>query len=153
MSYRLKEKGFTNVTILEKSNRVGGKAETFTYRDTTIPLAVLLYTSVYSETLIPLLKNFKFPLQDDAYIAAFASIWQVNNDSIPAANSSTSLEEDARIVIAYGIYYGIFYDFFGHLNNRYGVSWIKCLNITKKLGSDFPLLFSKSSWKDQAKKF
>ena len=132
MAYRLKKKGFKNVTILEKSNRVGGKAETFTYRDTTIPLAVLLYTSVYSETLIPLLKKFKFSLQDDAYIADFASIWPVNNDSIHAVNSSTSWKEDFEIGIAYLIYYGIFYEFFGHLNNRYGVSWIKCLNIHNK---------------------
>ena len=33
MAHRLKEKGFTDVTILEKSNRVGGKAESFEYRE------------------------------------------------------------------------------------------------------------------------
>ena len=133
MAYRLKEKGFTNVTILEKSNRVGGKAETFTYRDTTIPLAVLLYTSVYNETLLPLLRRFKFPLQDDASIDDFASFWPVNNDSIPATNSSRTIEEEAKILEAIYEYIKLFYKFFGRLNNSYGVSWIKCLNITKKL--------------------
>ena len=141
MAYGLKEKGFTNVTILEKSNRVGGKAETFTYRDTTIPLAVLLYTSVYNETLLPLLRKFgiKTP-HDDAPIGDFATCWPVNNDSIHATKCSlgsslswwATKEEEAKIFLAYWIYYGIFYEFFGHLNNRYGVSWIKCLNIHNK---------------------
>ena len=133
LAYRLKEKGFKNVTILEKSNRVGGKAETFTYRDTTIPLAVLLYTSVYSETLLPLLRQFNFTLQDDAPIANFASYWPVNNDSINATNSiSTTPWDDLEIAKALAIYEYYFLKFFGTLNNRYGVSWIKCLNIKKK---------------------
>ena len=132
MAYGLKEKGFTNVTILEKSNRVGGKAETFTYRDTTIPLAVLLYTSVYNETLLPLLRRFNFSLQDDASIDDFASFWPVNNDSINAINSSTTPGEDVKIAEAIAGYAILFKQFFGDLNNSYGVSWIKCLNITKK---------------------
>ena len=137
MAYRLKEKGFTNVTILEKSNRVVGKAEMFTYRDTTIPLAVLLYTSVYNETLLPLLRQFgiKKP-NDDAFAANYATFWPVNNDSKPATNFSSGSPPTkpmiAQVKKAIHKYVELFSQFFGQLNNRYGVSWIKCLNITKK---------------------
>ena len=137
MSYRLKKKGFTNVTILEKSNQIGGKAEIFTYRDTTIPLAVVFYTSVYNETLLPLLRHFgiKKP-NDDVFTGNYTTFWPVNNDSKPATNfpsgSPPTIQQVEQVMIAFLKYEELFSQFFGQLNNRYGVSWIKYLNITKK---------------------
>ena len=137
MSYLLKKKGFTNVTILEKSNRIGGKAELFTYRDTKIPLAVLSYTSVYNETLLPLLRLFgiKKP-NDSAFNYKYATYWPVNNDSKPATNYPSGSPPTKPMIYqvkkALEKYEELFYQFFGQLNNRYGVSWIKYLNITKK---------------------
>ena len=143
MSYRLKKKGFTNVTILEKSNRIGGKAETFTYRDTKIPLAVCCYTSMYNETLLPLLRHFgiKKP-NDDDYLLKYTTFWPVNNDSKPATNFSSgsppTIQQVEQVMIALLKYEELFSQFFGRLNNKYGVSLIKYLNITKKsLRSEF----------------
>ena len=39
MAYKLKQRGYQNVTIIEKSPRIGGKAETFYYRQSEIPLS------------------------------------------------------------------------------------------------------------------
>ena len=153
MSYRLKKKGFTNVTILEKSNRIGGKAETFTYRDTTIPLAVVFYTSIYNETLLPLLRHFgmKKP-NDDVFTGNYTSFWPVNNDSKPASNfpsgSPPTIQQVEQVMIAFLKYEELFSQFFGQLNNRYGVSWIKYLN-TGCLISKCSILNGSEGWKDQ----
>ena len=126
MSYGLKLKGFTDVTILEKSNRIGGKAELFTYRDTKTPLAAISYTSVYNETLLPLLRHFGFALNDSGFNANYTTFWPVNNDSIPATNFSSGSPptppEIEQIKEALYKYEELFLQFFGQLNNSYGVS-------------------------------
>ena len=123
MSYLLKKKGFTNVTILEKSNRIGGKAETFTYRDSMFTLSVVLYNSAYNETLLPLLRHFgiKKP-DDDLFLADYATYWPVNNDSKSATFLSGSPQQVEQVMIALLKYEELFSQFFGQLNNRYGVS-------------------------------
>ena len=60
MAYLLKQKGFKDVTILEKSNRIGGKGEHFQYRNFKHPLSIVLWTSDYKDTLVPLLEKFGF---------------------------------------------------------------------------------------------
>ena len=127
MAYRLKQKGFTNVTILEKSNRIGGKAELFTYRDTIIPLSCNFYTSVYNETLLPLLRRFGIKKPNDGvFTANYATFWPVNNDSEPATNFSSGSPPTKPMIYqvkkALEKYEELFYQFFGQLNNRYGVS-------------------------------
>ena len=59
MAYLLKQKGFTDVTILEKSNRVGGMVEHVDLRGTRITFHIW-NDRYYQKTLIPLLKKFGF---------------------------------------------------------------------------------------------
>ena len=58
MAYSLKKLGFTDVTILERTNRIGRKAEHFQYRGTKHPLSVVFWTNDYRNTLVPLLEEF-----------------------------------------------------------------------------------------------
>ena len=59
MAYLLKQKGFTNVTILEKSNRVGGMVDHVDLRGTRMTFH-LWSSRYYNKTLVPLLDKFGF---------------------------------------------------------------------------------------------
>ncbi|UUX34705.1 FAD-dependent oxidoreductase [Fundicoccus culcitae] len=50
-SWFLKKKGYTNVTLFEKNNRVGGQAETFYYDESSYELGAFLGLSTQRETL------------------------------------------------------------------------------------------------------
>ena len=60
MAYSLKMKGFKDVTILERSDRIGGKGENFQYRSIHHFLSLAFWTSDYKDDLVPLLKKFDF---------------------------------------------------------------------------------------------
>ena len=59
MAYLLKQKGFTNVTILEKSNRVGGMVDHVDLRGTRMTYQ-FWNSRYYNKTLVPLLDKFGF---------------------------------------------------------------------------------------------
>ncbi len=50
MAYMLKINGFDDVTILEKSNRIGGKATSVNYNGTVHQLSTMAFTRDYRVT-------------------------------------------------------------------------------------------------------
>ena len=84
MAYELKQKGFTDVTILERSNRIGGKGEHFQYRGFKHPMSIVLWTSDYKQTLIPLLKKYGF-LENGANSGSGFGYWLSNDRTVSFA--------------------------------------------------------------------
>ena len=58
MALSLKRRGFTNLTIYEKSNRVGGKSFDINYRGVAQPMGTIFAESNYFDNLIPLAQEF-----------------------------------------------------------------------------------------------
>ena len=58
MALSLKRRGFTNLTIYEKSNRVGGKSYDVNYRGVAQPMGTIFAESNYFDNLIPLAGEF-----------------------------------------------------------------------------------------------
>ena len=59
MAYMLKKKGFDNIIILEKSNRIGGKSETMRVRGTNQILSTTFWTAnYYNSTIVDLFNKF-----------------------------------------------------------------------------------------------
>ena len=81
MAYSLKQMGFTDITILERSNRIGGKGEHVEFRDIKHPLTILAWTSEYADTLVPLLTEFGFLDNGASNIKDKAHMFPENNDS------------------------------------------------------------------------
>ena len=84
MAYSLKKLGFTDVTILERSNRIGGKGEHFQYRGIKHPMSILLWTSAYKTTLEPLLQQFGF-LEQEARSDRFSFLLSNELPSVEAS--------------------------------------------------------------------
>ena len=82
MAYSLKKLGFTDVTILERSNRIGGKGEHFQYRGIKHPLSIIIWTSDYKDTLVPLLTHFGF-LKNGSNGVDWLTFWLTNDRSLP----------------------------------------------------------------------
>ena len=83
MAYLLKQKGFSDVTIIERSNRIGGKANFLQVRGTKQQVSVALWSNDYNDTLVPLLKKFRF--LDNFTSLAFVSeqtVWTEDNPSV-----------------------------------------------------------------------
>ena len=120
MAYELKQRGYTDVTILERSNRVGGKAETFSYRNTEHSLSVVFWTREYENTLVPLLEKYGL---DDFIIPTPFAFWPLNNDSIPFIDLTEPLPlpQLTAILTALDKYVDLHHDLFGIYNYDYGV--------------------------------
>ena len=96
MAYELKQRGYTDVTILERSNRVGGKAETFFYRNSEHSLSVVFWNREYENTLIPLLE--KYGLKGDSVAAQeLIALWPRNSPEIPAIVSGETTLPPAQL--------------------------------------------------------
>lgn len=83
MAYLLKEKGFKNVKILERTNRLGGKSTSIKYRGTIHELGTVYISKDYEENVISLLKKFT---NSTLVPIPMASVWADNSTSgIPFA--------------------------------------------------------------------
>ena len=128
MAYELKQKGYTDVTIVERSNRVGGKAETFFYRQAEMPLAVVLWTSEYADTLVPLLEKFGVIEDYDSDVitnpASQNRYWLLNDPSSPAFNPTdvVTIEGLVTTLEAVDHYVDLHQEYLGIYSNEYGVS-------------------------------
>lgn len=128
MAYQLKQKGYTNVTILERSNRVGGKAETFFYRKAEMPMAVVLWTADYEKTLVPLLEKYGLKEEDDSNVMLPAEqfvYWPTNSDAHPAFTPSSVATPATTLATmqAFNAYTDLHQEYLGIYGNEYGVSF------------------------------
>ena len=133
MAYELKQRGYTNVTILERSWRVGGKAETFFYREAEMPMAVVLWTSDYTTTLLPLLEKFGLKEEDDSNVmnpTAHNMYWPTNGDSVPAFAPASVVTPEifAATLQALNKYTDLHQEYLGIYGNDYGVSLTRYYN-------------------------
>ena len=85
MAYLLKQKGFTDVTILEKSNRVGGMIEYVDLRGTRMTYH-LWNDRNYQKTLIPLLNKFGFAPDFVNVTRADTWFWPTNDANVRRDN-------------------------------------------------------------------
>ena len=85
MAYLLKQKGFTNVTILEKSNRVGGMVEHVDLRGTRMTFHIW-NDRYYQKTLIPLLNKFGFAPDFVNVTRGDTVFWPTNDASVRRDN-------------------------------------------------------------------
>lgn len=72
MAYLLKKKGFQNVVVLEKSNRVGGKSYTVKHRDTLHELGTCCTQPDYEDNVLALAQEFG--LWEPANLPSF-NVW------------------------------------------------------------------------------
>ena len=123
MAYQLYQRGYTNVTILEKSPELGGKAETFFYRQSEIPLSVLLWGLDYQHTLIPLLKKYGILTKDNNFCPLpQLHIWPLNNDSKEPKEAFKQTKEQAeKVLYALDAYIDLHHELFGIYNNDFGL--------------------------------
>ena len=82
MAYSLKKMGFEDVTILEKSNRLSGKAYAQDYRSQRYTMSTMWMTNDYEKTLMPLLRTFGFFDNGTDPVPVEFSYWPKNNDSV-----------------------------------------------------------------------
>ena len=127
MAYELKQKGYTDVTILERSNRVGGKAENFFYRKAIMTMSVVLWNSDYATTLVALMEKFGIKEEDDSNVINPAPqyvYWPVNNDSVPASNRASVVTPQMQVAVfqALNKYIDLHQEYFGIYGSAYGVS-------------------------------
>jgi hypothetical protein len=78
MAYLLKRKGFQNIVVYEKSDRVGGKSLTINYRNTLHEMGTCYVQPDYDENVIDLAKEYG--LWDPVDLPS-ANIWQDNSRS------------------------------------------------------------------------
>ena len=85
MAYSLKKEGFKDVTVLEKTDRIGGKSDSLRFQGITQQISTSLWHSDYRDTLIPLLVKFGFlnDLYDGLDLKDFA-YWLKNSPSVSA---------------------------------------------------------------------
>ena len=88
MAYSLKKMGFTDVTLLERSDRIGGKGEHVEYRDMLHPLTILLWASDYNDTLVPLLEEFGLLDFGSTDVKDKGYLWTGSNDSSPLLSAT-----------------------------------------------------------------
>ena len=81
MAYLLKKKGFNDVTILEKTNRLGGQIDSADIRGTTSTWHIWNW-EMYSKTLLPLLVEFGFGPQMVNISRDYFQFWPINDDSV-----------------------------------------------------------------------
>ena len=76
MALRLKKLGYNNVTIFEKTNRVGGKSYNINYRGVAQPLGTLFVVADYFDTVIPLARQYGV---GDLVQIPSVSVWRTNS--------------------------------------------------------------------------
>ena len=81
MAYLLKKKGFNDVTILEKTNRLGGLIDSVDVRGTPSTWHFWDW-DMYSKTLIPLLVKFGFGPHMVNMSRDHKQFWPLNDDSV-----------------------------------------------------------------------
>ena len=128
MAYSLKSMGYTDVKILEKTNRVSGKAYQMNYRGIHNTMSTLWWTGDYETTLIPLLDKYGF-LENGVGGKVNFSYWVQNDpDSSPALESGEYLvgsvmqlleiqdpnQAYGRILTDLDKYIDLHQEFFGH---------------------------------------
>ena len=91
MAYSLKQMGFTDVTIVERSNRIGGKGEHVEFRDIKHALTIIAWTSEYADTLVPLLTEYGFLNNGSNNIKGKSSLFPGTDDSVAPISSSEYL--------------------------------------------------------------
>jgi len=83
MTLKLKKLGYKDLTIFEKTGRVGGKSYDINYQGVPYPLGTVFLEPTYFDNIVPLAREYNvgevIPLPD-------VSFWTANND-----NSSLSL--------------------------------------------------------------
>ena len=124
MASKLQQKGYQNVTIVEKSPRIGGIAETFYYRQSEIPLSVVIWHLDYKYTLVPLLEHYGLLKSNDDDFCPNPQLftWPANNDSIPAFNTFEDQAKEVESVLnALTRYNDLHEELFGAYNHGYGL--------------------------------
>ena len=86
MALSLKRKGFTNLTIYEKSNRVGGKSYDINYRGVPQPLGTSFAGPNYFDNLIPLAQEYGV---GDYLQMPSVNVWATNSASDPGSQLLT----------------------------------------------------------------
>ena len=86
MALALKQRGFKDVTILEKTNFVGGKSWTIDHRGSANEMGTVYLQPDYNETVIPLVK--KYLSAEDLVNLPPASIWFNKNKGDSADNET-----------------------------------------------------------------
>ena len=83
MAYELKQRGFTDVTVVEATNRIGGKSNSVELNGVSNTLSTLLVGPDYAETVIPLFQRFGL-----FNMTRFNLQYHLSNDaSSPAVNA------------------------------------------------------------------
>ena len=91
MAYSLKKMGYSDVTILEKSNRLSGKAYAQNYRGQRYTMSSMWMTNDYEATLLPLLRDFGFFDNGTDPVPLEFTYWPKNNVSVKSIESSLKL--------------------------------------------------------------
>ena len=94
MAYMLKKKGFQNIVVYEKTDRVGGKSLTIKYRNTPHEMGTCYTQPDYDENVIALAKEYG--LWDPVYLPS-ANIWEDHSRS-PIKYSSYVILEIMKIL-------------------------------------------------------
>ena len=82
MAYLLREKGFNDVTVIEESNRIGGKANSLPVRGTKQQVSVVYWTNDYNDTLLPLLEKYGFLDHFSSAPSSDQIIWTMDNPTV-----------------------------------------------------------------------
>lgn len=82
MAWSLREMGYSDVTILEKSNRIGGRSVTYKARGFDQVLTTGWWDDEYDHTLVPLFE--RFGMLDSAEPVDFKGVitWLNNTSSV-----------------------------------------------------------------------
>lgn len=84
MAWSLKSNGYSDVTIMEKSDRIGGKTRGYRAKGTNQIVSAVFWSSDYNETMVPLFTRFGM-LNDTSYTTAGKKdvvSWLTNDDLV-----------------------------------------------------------------------
>ena len=86
MAVRLKDKGFTNLTIFEKTGRVGGKCQDTVIDGFYRPQGAALLTADYFDNLVPLAKRYNVgrlhPIQYSGVCKNLNIVMKIRHESL-----------------------------------------------------------------------
>ena len=104
MALALKQRGFKDVTILEKTRFVGGKSWTIKHRGAANEMGTCYLQPDYQETIIPLIKKY-LPV-DDLVDLPLSSIWLNRNQSGNCAENQSLFKTPASEFSEYAFKFG-----------------------------------------------
>lgn len=90
MALKLKNLSYSDVTIFEKSGRVGGKSYDIEYRGVANPLGTVFLEPDYFEDVVPLAKAYGV---EDLVEIPSIGLWETNNGNDGATPSDTWTNE------------------------------------------------------------